>query len=648
MNYHGDQKLQIQQATDIVRLIGEEVSIRPRGREFVGLCPFHDDQNPSFNVSPVKQIYKCFSCGAGGDVFSFVMNYHKMTFPEALAHLAQRAGISLEPVGGRAGGDHKASDRQVIANTNEQAVSFFQKLLAHREHGAEARAYIQQRGISDEMVKAFGIGYAPDRWDGLVTQIDRKGYRRQGFELAGLISARSSGQGWYDRFRHRLMFPICDALGRPIAFGARRLREEDDPKYLNSPETALFNKSATLYGLHLAKKPIIDSKLAVVVEGYTDVIACQQSGLRNVIATLGTALTQGHARALSRLCDRVVLIFDADEAGQKAADRAVEVFLNGELDVAVAVLPDGQDPAGLLAQGDGAQRLRGLIDHAVDALTFKLDRMENELVGSPTLSGRQRITQQYLRQLADMGLLRQSAMRRAMVVSRVASVLGVSQRAVESELNSLSKRPAGGGGRDAAGRGASPAEADDVPESEIFQSEVALDVSVHKIRALQLAERHVIGCLLRRPALFHQTLSNGTTLDEALTPGEMMTPMAKRLYTRIYDRMAQDEGLTLAGLLGDLAVNQEHDLANLATDVEGHVEACCGDDEESLTATLIAHAESILRHHSEQAYQRRRRSLFEAGVAGDTGEVDTALLAKKLIEDRRDHPSAARIIKLQG
>ena len=647
MNIRGDQKLQVQQATDIVRLIGEEVSLRPRGREFVGLCPFHDDQNPSFNVSPVKQIYKCFSCGAGGDVFSFVMNYHKMTFPEALGHLAQRAGIALEPIGGGRGNDRKADDRQMIANANEQAKSFFQKLLAHDQHGAEVRAYIQQRGVSDEMVQAFGIGYAPDRWDGLVMQVENKGYSRKGFELAGLITARSGGQGWYDRFRHRLMFPICDALGRPIAFGARRLREDDDPKYLNSPETALFNKSATLYGLHLAKKPIIDSRLAVVVEGYTDVIACHQSGVGNVVATLGTALTQGHARALSRLCDRVVLIFDADEAGQKAADRAVEVFLNGELDVAVAVLPDGQDPAGLLALDGGVDQLRRLIDQAVDALTFKLDRMEKELADSGTLSGRQRITQQYLRQLVDMGLLQQSAMRRAMVVGRVAAVLGVNQRAVESELNSMSKRPAAGAGRRAVGHGENAAEADNESGVEKIESEVALDLSVHKIRALQLAEQHVIGCLLRRPALFHQTLSDGMTLDEALTPGEMVTSMAKTLYLRIYDRLAQGEGLTLAGLLGDLASNQEQGLANLATDTEAQVEACCGDDEESLTATLITHAESILRHHREQAYQRQRRSLFEAGVGGDGGTVDTASLAKQLIEDRRDHPSAVRIAKIE-
>lgn len=643
MNIHSDQKLQVQQATDIVRLIGEEVSLRPRGREFVGLCPFHDDQNPSFNVSPVKQIYKCFSCGAGGDVFSFMMNYHKMRFPEALKHLADRAGIALAPLGGRPGSvDRKADDRQMIANANEQAVSFFQKLFSHEKHGAQVRAYIQQRGISDEMVRAFGIGYAPDRWDGLVTQIEKKGYSRKGFELAGLITARSGGQGWYDRFRHRLMFPICDALGRPIAFGARRLREEDDPKYLNSPETALFNKSTTLYGLHLAKKPIIDSRLAVVVEGYTDVIACHQSGLANVVATLGTALTQGHARALSRLCDRVVLIFDADEAGQKAADRAVEVFLNGELDVAVAVLPDGQDPAGLLAQDGGVDQLRGLIDQAVDALTFKLDRMEKELTGSDTLSGRQRITQQYLRQLADMGLLRQSAMRRAMVVGRVAAALGVSQRAVESELDSLSKRPAARGSRDV-----DLVQAHDGSGTEKNESEVASGLSVHRIRALQLAERHVIGCLLRRPALFHQTLSDGTTLDEALTPGEMINPMAQLLYSRIYDRLAQGQSLTLAQLLGDLAFNDEQDLANLATDTEAQVEACCGNDEESLTTTLVTHAESILRHHREQAYQQQRRSLFETGVGGGEGAADAALLAKQLIEDRRDHPSAVRIARIE-
>ena len=322
-----DQKIQVQQATDIVRLIGEQVSLRPKGKEFAGLCPFHDDKNPSMFVSPAKQIYKCFSCGAGGDVFTFVTQYHKMTFPEALSFLAERAGIRLEARGGRGGGEAKQGERGRISQANTLAVGFFRALYRHAEHGRSGREYVAKRGISPEMVEAFEIGYAPDRWDGLSMTIAQKNWDLGAFELAGLVKARERGgepasgeaSGHYDRLRHRLIFPIFDAIGRPIAFGGRKLREADEPKYLNSPETALFNKSATLYGLHLAKKPIIDSRTAVIVEGYTDVIACHQAGVRNVVATLGTALTAEHVRELRRYAEQVVLVFDGDAAVRKPA-----------------------------------------------------------------------------------------------------------------------------------------------------------------------------------------------------------------------------------------------------------------------------------------------------------------------------------------
>ena len=345
-----DQKLQVQQATDIVRLIGNHVALKPRGKEFVGLCPFHDDTSPSLYVSPSKQIFKCFSCGAGGDVFGFVMRLHKLSFPESLEHLADAAGIRLRSTGraGGAGGpgDAATSQRKQIGQANSAALAFFRQVWADPKRGLAGREAAGQRNIDDHSVEAFQIGCAPDEWDGLTRHVASHGAWAMGaLEQAGLITARKQGQGHYDRFRHRLIFPIFDEFGRPIAFGGRILRDDDTPKYLNSPESVLFNKSATLYGLHLAKKAVINSKQAVIVEGYTDVVACYQAGFKNVVATLGTALTGRHVQLLSRLCERVVLVFDGDEAGLAAADRAVEVFLNGPIDVAVATLPDGQDPA---------------------------------------------------------------------------------------------------------------------------------------------------------------------------------------------------------------------------------------------------------------------------------------------------------------
>jgi DNA primase len=343
-----DAKRRLLQSTDLVRLIGEQITLRPKGREFVALCPFHEDANPSMYVSPAKQIYKCFACGAGGDAFSFVMDYHKMTFPEAMKYLADREGIELPRASG-AGGTGEASGgddlRQRMRQANDHAARFYRRQI-DADAGVPAREHLRRRGITDEMVEAFGIGYAPDQWDALARAVARHKLDRQAFVATGLIAERHDGST-YDRLRHRLVFPIFDAIGRAIAFGGRRLADSslDDPtseaKYLNSPETPLFNKSATLFGLHQAKKPIIDSRTAIIVEGYTDVIAAHQAGIRNVVATLGTALTRQHASELKRYCDQVIVVFDADEAGQKAADRALEVFFTEPVDVKIATLPEG-------------------------------------------------------------------------------------------------------------------------------------------------------------------------------------------------------------------------------------------------------------------------------------------------------------------
>ncbi|MEO0477195.1 MAG: DNA primase, partial [Planctomycetota bacterium] len=362
-------------STDLIRLIGEHVQLRPKGREFAGLCPFHDDKNPSMMVSPQKQIYKCFSCGAGGDCFSFVMDYHKLSFPEALKMLADRSGIELTPFKPGKGGsapDPKSSDRRKrLLSVNEQALAFFRAQL-QSPAGEPVRDYLAKRGVSAEMIEQFQLGYAPHSWHALSEEVSAKRLDKPAFEAAGLIA--NGNRGLYDKLRHRLIFPIGDRLGRPIAFGGRTLpgNELDDPtvdaKYLNSPETLLFNKSRTLYGLDLAKQPIINSKTAVIVEGYTDVIACHQHDRRNVIAALGTAFTAEHAKDLRRLCDKVVLVFDGDAAGHKAADRAVEVLLTSEIDVAVVILPEGKDPDELLAQGGGEEAWDALIADAPGAM----------------------------------------------------------------------------------------------------------------------------------------------------------------------------------------------------------------------------------------------------------------------------------------
>ncbi len=748
-----DAKIQVQQATDIVRLIGEQVALRPRGKEFIGVCPFHDDKNPSMYVSPAKQIYKCFACGAGGDVFAFVVNYHKMTFPEALKHLAERAGITLpawNPRGGPGseGGEERQgpTERQLISQANQKALAFYHALLKHSEHGRLPREYVEKRRISAEMVAAFGLGYAPDRWDGLATMIREKKWDARPFELAGLISRRDRNQnagattdasldaqglslksqasensqprerlgfgsdtqgfgsvspdfrsdsqdsrlktqdfsssvptsspptaavtsstaaGHYDRLRHRLIFPICDALGRPIAFGGRKLRAEDEPKYLNSPETPLFNKSATLYGLHLAKKAIIDSRVAVIVEGYTDVIACHQAGVKNVVATLGTALTAQHVGELRRYCDKVVLIYDADVAGIKAADRAVEVFLNEQLDVAIAVLPDELDPADLLEREDGLEQWHKAVAEATEALEYQFARISEQMTASDTLTGRQKIIEEYLRKLGQLGLARNThdgggirggvnsmVVRQAMILQRLSQLLHLPEKEITATMKRLTPPPRQMFvPRDPpTASSAAPPNLPNSPDSEEFaprnedfaqnnEETLVLTLGANRIKALRVAETQLMGCLLRAPELFHLALSDGSTLDEAITPAELVNPASRQLFAVIYDQLLESGQPTLGTTLANLAERERGDLAALATQAEEVAERASMNDPQRLEAMLRGAAETLLRHHREQRYRQRPLADNE-----DPAQMEQAL--RRAVEHNRA-PSPKRFPSLR-
>ncbi|MFI4883547.1 MAG: DNA primase, partial [Phycisphaerales bacterium JB064] len=265
-------------ATDIVRVVRERIELKQKGREWVGLCPFHDDRSPSMFVSPAKQIFKCFACGAGGDALTFVQKYDGVEFPQALEHLAEAAGVELTPRGQRAPSGPGRSERAGALEANSFAQDFFRRTLVDPQAGKPAREMIQRRGISPEMVEAFGVGAAPAGWDGLVQAALRARKPMDAFALAQLVRTREQGGGQYDVFRNRLMFPIHDQGGRVIAFGGRRLSEDDPAKYLNSPESVVFKKSGVLYGLWKATAGIRQAGFCIVTEGYTDTIACHQAG----------------------------------------------------------------------------------------------------------------------------------------------------------------------------------------------------------------------------------------------------------------------------------------------------------------------------------------------------------------------------------
>ncbi len=425
-------------ASDIVRIVGEHLQLKPKGREYVGLCPFHDDHKPSMNVVPQKQIFHCFSCGAGGDVFTFVQRFHKMEFREALEYLAERAGLELtrRP---RAATDQEAqpvSPRAAMLRACRSAHEFFMSILRRPDLGERARTVIASRGLTPEIVETFGIGASPDRWDGLLVTLQAKNVDIDPYISAGLLKRRDSGAGLYDAFRNRLMFPIHDQIGRVIAFGARKIDEADEPKYLNSPESSLFDKSSTLYALHLASRAIQRERVAIITEGYMDAIACHQGGFPNAVATLGTALTRKHAAILKRLCDRVILLFDSDEAGQRAADRAVEILLGEMLEVRVATLAPfttAKDPDELLKQPGGPEIFKRVLDGSTDLLEFRFARLRARLAGAG-LAQLDRAVRDELARLADLGMDRLDPIRRQLIFRRLAEVTGLDARSISQAI----------------------------------------------------------------------------------------------------------------------------------------------------------------------------------------------------------------------
>lgn len=589
----------VRDASDIVRIVGQHVALRPHGREYVGLCPFHDDHKPSMTVVPHKQMFHCFVCGSGGDVFSFIQKYHKMDFREALEHLAEQAGIELTPWRASPGDGPAAAStsRADLAKASLFAAEFFRVIYQKADHGAAAREVVRKRGISDEMVEAFGIGASPDRWDGLLMTLQSKGLDPALFLDAGLLKRRESG-GLYDVFRNRLMFPIRDQIGRVIAFGARKIAEEDEPKYLNSPETPLFKKSGTLFGLDLAARPIMAQRTAIITEGYTDTIACHQAGIANVVATLGTALTRDHATVLRRLCDTVVLLFDGDTAGQKAADRAVEVFFAEPIDVKIAVLSDvtdAKDPDELLKRPEGVDAGRAVLMRAVegatDLLAYRFRRMKAQLAGAG-MSALEQATVTELKRLADLGLARVSPMRRQFVIKQLAQITGLPERTIAEAIPSGRSRPRDGASGDA-------------------QPDAARSLS---------AIEHVLGCVLCEPRLW-----DAATGEDGLEHHAAASPDIAGLLAVMSALARAGEQPGLRSVMAALEDDAVKSLAvRLAARIDGETTNGARVHEhfaESMKRLVMERSRSDRATAAEDPWARLKRVKTERGAAGDDRRV---------------------------
>ena len=352
----------IQSRTDIAELIGRYLPLKRVGRHFKALCPFHQERTPSFYVNTEKQIFHCFGCGAGGNVFGFLMQQERLTFPEAVKQLAEHAGVEVE-AWSQAPQDGK---REQCLDVLEKACRFYERLLEHPQHGRSARDYVRRRGISDETRRAFRIGAAADGWEHLIQAARRTGVGEAVLAEAGLTVAGKRGP--IDRFRSRVLFPIQDARGRVVAFGGRSLAGQE-PKYLNSPETPVYQKGRHLFGLAQAKEAILKERVAVVVEGYFDCVLLWQAGIRHVVSPLGTAFTPEQARLLGRYAHEVVLAFDADAAGEQATVRGIDLLVEQGFSVRVAQLPPGVDPDEVVL-ASGPEAFHQLVGSAVNVIEF--------------------------------------------------------------------------------------------------------------------------------------------------------------------------------------------------------------------------------------------------------------------------------------
>ena len=422
-------KADVLQRIDIVDLISEYVNLIKRGKNYTGLCPFHSEKTPSFHVDKEKQLFYCFGCHTGGDAITFLMKIESLTFLEALGRLAKRCGLTISKGKGRNSGA-VASEKQQILEINLAAKGYFEKKLWA---GGPGLHYLRKRGLKDDLIKEFGLGFAIDSWDGLLSNL-KQSCPIKLLLKAGLICARKDATGYYDRFRKRVIFPIHNIYGDVCGFGGRLIESsEEAPKYLNSPETPAYSKGQGFYGLYLAKEGIRQAKQAIIVEGYLDLLTLFQAGFRNVIATLGTALTVNQVRLLRRYTNHVILVFDSDLAGLKATERGIELFLEQGMDVRVAILPAGKDPDSLIRE-EGKEKFTQSIEVAQPFIDFLLNT-QGEVKGEVIGQKRVEKTDQICRFLAKVG----NPLERDGYIHYTAQKAGISEDAIRQRLKQIQR-----------------------------------------------------------------------------------------------------------------------------------------------------------------------------------------------------------------
>jgi len=585
----------VRDSVDIYDVVSGYVSLKKAGKNWLGLCPFHSEKTPSFNVNPAKQIFHCFGCGVGGDAFKFLELQEGLNFPEAVKQLASRAGITLPESRPRADEKKGEDERKALLKIIAEAADYFLREL-EGPAGSAARAYLAKRGLTETVIRDFSLGYARPEWDGLLKHLRQKGHPPTLLEKAGLIVKRSEGEGHYDRFRGRIIFPIRDISGHVIAFGGR-VMDDSLPKYLNSPETPLYSKSNVLYCLDQAKEPARKQGYFIIVEGYLDAIACHQYGAKNAVATLGTALTDGHLRLMRRFAQKLMLIFDPDPAGVKATLRGFELFAGSGMKVNVVSLPDGDDPDTFLKK-NGYEAFASCLKGSVKFMDFVL--------GQVVRSGSTASIDEKVEQAGEMlGFIAKlpSGIERDHYLKRTAEALDVDEGLLRQEMTK--QRTAHAGPRERTAAGTPP----------------------HKGQRPR-AEEMLIHLMLR-----DETIAR--TLSEQITPEDFTDPLYRRAAERIFSVMKSGGELHPRSL----AVPGDDELGRLISHysvLEIAYSDQTGTDQNqkvSLEKTCADCVDRIRQHGSAKRMKSLLAAIHEAESRGDRERLRS--LQEELVQIRR-------------
>jgi len=605
-----DKISEVRNSADIVEVVSEVVRLKKTGKNHIGLCPFHSEKTPSFTVSPDKQIFHCFGCGIGGNIFSFLMKQEGITFPEAVRSLARRYSIEIPTRKLSPGQRKRWSEREKLFTINRMALDFFRQSLHERSAGKGARDYLAKRRIKPEIVDDFQVGYAAKGWDNVLNYLIKKGHRPTLIEKCGLVVARKNSDGYYDRFRDRVIFPIFALNSQVIGFGGRVL-DDSLPKYLNSPETPLYNKSRSLYGLHLAKQHCRAHESVYIVEGYLDLIALYQHGFRNAVATLGTSLTPEHV-CLLRGCigdkGKVILVYDSDEAGIKAARRSIAVFDKGFVNAQILILKTGYDPDSYLFEF-GADAFKEAADRSLGIISFLLDFAISKY--GLSIGGKVRIISELQNALISIS----DNIERSLYIKEIAERLDIDESAIREKLRKKST---------SLGKKDSPAAAG-VPDAGItIVGQGRSDTADRADRGSRL-ERQILSMMLQFPVILSE-IRKLNVLDylENETLRSIGEAILHQFYPAQGSRTVSDadpgdpQSSRIAELLDEIDDEHKRQLITELTNKD-----------ESWT---IAGCSKLIRHFVETGRKRAGTKDIEDRIKDAERKKDHRLLEKLLIE----------------